>query len=73
MVPPSFILGVKINAGDYVDCDTDTQNGRIEENQIGLKESGMEDAALDHIRTLANWGGVDFIEISGGDYENPSE
>ncbi|KAJ7785279.1 hypothetical protein DFH07DRAFT_787334 [Mycena maculata] len=30
-----------------------------------------EASSLDHIRTIAGWGLVDFIEISGGDYEKP--
>ncbi|KAF8888590.1 hypothetical protein BD779DRAFT_1611297 [Infundibulicybe gibba] len=28
--------------------------------------------AIEHIRSIASWGGVDFIEISGGDYEKPA-
>ncbi|KAF7339122.1 NADPH dehydrogenase [Mycena venus] len=28
-------------------------------------------SVLDHVLTIASWGSVDFIEISGGDYEKP--
>ncbi|KAJ7185282.1 hypothetical protein C8R46DRAFT_1059979 [Mycena filopes] len=54
-VPSNFILGLKINAADYADSD------------VTAKAS----FALDHVRTIAHWELVDFIEISGGDYENP--
>lgn len=30
-----------------------------------------EERALNHLRAIASWGMVDFIEISGGDYEDP--
>ncbi|KAF4564680.1 hypothetical protein EYR36_002618 [Pleurotus pulmonarius] len=50
--PPQFIVGIKLNAGDYA-------------------TSGSEDCALEHVRKLAASRLVDFIEISGGDYENP--
>ncbi|KAG6908053.1 hypothetical protein DXG01_006359 [Tephrocybe rancida] len=30
------------------------------------------DRVLDHFRAIAQWGKVDFIEVSGGDYENPA-
>ncbi|KAF7325577.1 FMN-linked oxidoreductase [Mycena kentingensis (nom. inval.)] len=32
---------------------------------------GEPDAALEHVRSIATWGLFDFIEVSGGDYENP--
>lgn len=52
-VPSNFVLGVKMNAADYV-------------------EGGVTEAqALGQLQAIAEWGGVDFIEISGGDYENP--
>ncbi|KAJ7701075.1 hypothetical protein B0H17DRAFT_1045919 [Mycena rosella] len=54
-VPSEFILGLKINAADYADSSI----------------AGEVSPALDHIRTIASWGSVDFIEISGGDYEKP--
>jgi 2,4-dienoyl-CoA reductase-like NADH-dependent reductase (Old Yellow Enzyme family) len=57
VVPKEFVLGIKLNASDYVD-DT---------------EDAEQDRALDHVRTIAGWGFVDFIEISGGDYENPGK
>ncbi|KIJ55026.1 hypothetical protein M422DRAFT_24885 [Sphaerobolus stellatus SS14] len=51
-LPSNFVLGVKLNAGDY------TKGGMTEPE------------ALRHVKSLSNLG-VDFIEISGGDYENP--
>ncbi|KAF8524274.1 hypothetical protein BU17DRAFT_43062 [Hysterangium stoloniferum] len=51
-MPPRFVLGVKLNAGDYVTG--------------GLSE---EDA-LNDTRRVSQLG-IDFIEISGGNYENP--
>jgi 2,4-dienoyl-CoA reductase-like NADH-dependent reductase (Old Yellow Enzyme family) len=30
-----------------------------------------EERALEHLRIITTWKMVDFIEISGGDYENP--
>ncbi|KAF9049292.1 FMN-linked oxidoreductase [Hymenopellis radicata] len=33
--------------------------------------SSEESRALDYIRSIASWGLLDFIEISGGDYSNP--
>ncbi|QRW05471.1 NADH:flavin oxidoreductase/NADH oxidase [Ceratobasidium sp. AG-Ba] len=52
-IPSSFVVGVKLNAGDYA-------KDRLDENQ-----------ALLHVRSIAEWGCVDFLEISGGDYESP--
>ncbi|KAJ7355766.1 hypothetical protein DFH08DRAFT_507803 [Mycena albidolilacea] len=54
-VPGDFVLGIKINSADYAESYT----------------AGDVSPALDHIRTIASWGLVDFIEISGGDYEKP--
>ncbi|KAJ7635103.1 hypothetical protein FB45DRAFT_910774 [Roridomyces roridus] len=54
-VPPDFILGLKINSADYAD----------------VSAAGEASSALDHVRTIASWGLVDFLEISGGDYEKP--
>ena len=56
-VPSEFILGLKINAGDYAISKDDSEAS----------------PALDHVRTIASWGLVDFIEISGGDYEAPGK
>ncbi|KAJ7136565.1 hypothetical protein C8R44DRAFT_359882 [Mycena epipterygia] len=33
--------------------------------------AGEPSLALDHVRTIASWGAVDFLEVSGGDYEKP--
>jgi 2,4-dienoyl-CoA reductase-like NADH-dependent reductase (Old Yellow Enzyme family) len=41
-------------------------------NAADYVEGGMtEDQSLEHVKTLANWGLFDIIEISGGDYESP--
>lgn len=62
VVPRNFVLGIKINAADYVAtvCD-DTHKDNL----------NPPDDALHHIRVIASWGLIDFIEISGGDYEKP--
>ena len=52
-LPPTFVLGIKLNASDYVEG------------------SLTEDHALNHVRWISTWGLFDFIEISGGDYEQP--
>lgn len=57
-VASSFVVGIKLNAGDYSE---DTSQGY------------EPDRALRHVLEIATWGGVDFIEISGGDYESPGE
>ena len=58
-VPSNFIVGIKLNASDYVSGD----HGEAE--------------SVIHLREIAQWNwkdaGVDFIEISGGDYEKPGE
>ncbi|KIJ36725.1 hypothetical protein M422DRAFT_260818 [Sphaerobolus stellatus SS14] len=51
-LPSNFIIGVKLNAGDYTAGDM------------------TEDEAMGHIRRLCGLS-LDFIEISGGNYENP--
>ena len=56
-VPSNFILGLKINSADYAEFYT----------------AGDVSPALDHLRIIAGWGSVDFIEISGGDYEKPGK
>ena len=57
VVPKEFVLGVKLNAGDYASSST------------GDTMSSLEKRAIGHILSIAEWGSVDFIEISGGDYE----
>ena len=60
-VPKDFILSIKYSAADYRAEDSSTQSS------ISEGESG----ALEHILAMAQWGGVDIIEITGGDYEKP--
>jgi len=55
VVPANFVLGIKLNATDYVLGDNAADEARC----------------LGHIREVASWKMVDFIEISGGNYENP--
>ena len=55
------MLGVKLSSSDYVGAGS-AQNPQAEEE--------AEDRALAHVVDVARWGMVDFIEISGGDYEN---
>lgn len=57
VIPEDFVLGVKLNAADYVDT------------AAGVVSS--EDRPLQHLQAIASWGLVDFIEISGGDYDSP--
>ncbi|KAG8692351.1 hypothetical protein FRC09_011248 [Ceratobasidium sp. 395] len=52
-IPSTFVVGVKLNAGDYA-------KDRLDETR-----------ALLHVRLISEWGNVDFLEISGGDYESP--
>jgi hypothetical protein len=60
-VPKDFILSIKYSAADYRTADSLTQSSI----------SKGESRALEHILAMAQWGGVDIIEISGGDYEKP--
>lgn len=58
-VSPSFALGLKLNSADYVDGGSSQMEG------------------TEHLAEIASWewngAGVDFIEISGGDYESPGK
>ncbi|KAK7039699.1 Nadph dehydrogenase [Favolaschia claudopus] len=53
----------------------DTRAAVPDDFVLGLKINSAdyegESRALEHIRIIAEWGLVDFIEISGGDYEKP--
>ena len=60
-VPKDFILSIKYSAADYRTADSLVQSSISE----------GESRALEHISAMAQWGGVDIIEISGGDYEKP--
>ena len=48
-----FIVGVKINCSDYIS---------------GAAGPEAEKLATEHLREISSWG-LDFIEVSGGDYE----
>ena len=60
--PKDFVVGVKINSADYVEAGERPSDKRV------LEETRR---VLEHIRSIAHWGVIDFIEISGGDYESP--
>ena len=55
VVPEDFVLGVKLDSADYARDTAEPQESR----------------ALDHVREIGSWQLVDFIEVSGGDYEDP--
>ncbi|KAA1472477.1 FMN-linked oxidoreductase [Dentipellis sp. KUC8613] len=63
IVPSKFVVGVKVSSADYVGAGS----GQVSE--AAAKDA--EKRALDHVVEIARWGLVDFIEISGGDYQNP--
>ncbi len=56
------MLGIKLSSSDYVGAGS-LYNARAEEEG--------KNGALVHVVDIARWDMVDFIEISGGDYENP--
>jgi len=62
VLPRPFVLGVKLSSSDYVGA------GSVQDPQA---EEEAEDRAVAHVVDVASWDMVDFIEISGGDYENP--
>jgi 2,4-dienoyl-CoA reductase-like NADH-dependent reductase (Old Yellow Enzyme family) len=55
-VPKDFIVAIKLNCGDFVDRQAAEQSdGRV----------------LQYVQEIVNWGLIDLLEITGGDYENP--
>lgn len=68
VVPPNFVLGVKISSADYVQAGS----GPIVDEKDGIL-SMEEERAVAHVKEIAKWKMVDFIEISGGDYESPGQ
>jgi 2,4-dienoyl-CoA reductase-like NADH-dependent reductase (Old Yellow Enzyme family) len=54
--PKDFILGVKLNSADFVDRKA---------------SSSSDEKVLQHVRDIVSWELFDFLEITGGDYENP--
>ncbi|KAI0066807.1 FMN-linked oxidoreductase [Artomyces pyxidatus] len=65
VVPSQFIVGVKVSSADYVEA------GSSPSVDTGI-EDAIEERALGHVIEISTWEMVDFIEISGGDYENPA-
>ena len=59
-IPRDFVIGVKLNAADYV-----------AHSSTGEQPSEPHNEALKHACEIARWGLLDFIEVSGGDYEDP--
>ena len=55
-VPKDFVVGVKLNSADFVDRKA---------------AATSDEKVLQHVRDIVSWGLIDFLEISGGDYENP--
>ncbi|KAH9036155.1 hypothetical protein EDB85DRAFT_800138 [Lactarius pseudohatsudake] len=62
VLPRPFVLGIKLSSSDYVGAGS-LYNAQAEEE--------AKNRALAHIVDIARWDMVEFIEISGGDYENP--
>jgi 2,4-dienoyl-CoA reductase-like NADH-dependent reductase (Old Yellow Enzyme family) len=62
VLPRPFVLGVKLSSSDYVGAGS-VHDARAEEE--------ARNRALAHVTDIASWDMIDFIEISGGDYENP--
>ena len=62
VLPRPFVLGVKLSSSDYVGAGS-VHDPRAEEE--------AEDRAVAHVVEVARWDMIDFIEVSGGDYENP--
>jgi len=61
LTPPEFVIGIKLNAADYTNSATSPD--------VSLTEH--EQRAMQHLLTIARWATIDFVEISGGDYETP--
>ena len=55
-IPEVFALGVKLNSADFV---------------VGKAVSSSDKKVLQHVRDIVSRELFDFLEISGGDYENP--
>ncbi|KAI0941964.1 hypothetical protein AcV7_002517 [Taiwanofungus camphoratus] len=66
LLSETFVVGVKLNAGDY------TSLRSTESNSSNTHDEEQEKRALQHVQEIANWRMFDFIEISGGDYESPN-
>jgi len=62
VLPRPFVLGVKLSSSDYIGAGSG-HDPRAEEE--------AEDRAVAHVVEVAQWDMIDFIEVSGGDYENP--
>ncbi|TFK32011.1 hypothetical protein BDQ12DRAFT_692598 [Crucibulum laeve] len=67
-VPAQFVVGLKLNAADYL-TPLPSAGSSVTDTQT---TGSQEDRALKHVLAIAQWGSIDFIEISGGDYEKPS-
>ncbi|KAF9533544.1 hypothetical protein CPB83DRAFT_480515 [Crepidotus variabilis] len=57
-----FVIGIKLNVADYAS---------LVEPESSTSLTAHEQGAMQHLSDIASWGLVDFVEISGGDYETP--
>lgn len=57
----TFVISIKLNAADYMNTESSKADSLNDAEQL----------ALQHLITIADWGLVDIVEISGGDYEKP--
>ncbi|KAI0071038.1 FMN-linked oxidoreductase [Panus rudis PR-1116 ss-1] len=67
-IPDNFVVGIKLNAADYTER---SKTHGTHANHDDTAHHSSTDRAMNHLRRIAQWGLVDFMEISGGDYENP--
>lgn len=58
----TFVICIKINSADYISSDTSGAYNTVDDAEM---------VALNHILAMSEWGLIDVIEISGGDYESP--
>jgi 2,4-dienoyl-CoA reductase-like NADH-dependent reductase (Old Yellow Enzyme family) len=64
LVPETFVVGIKLSTADYMDA-------HAADDAIAHEKQDQEDRSLRHVTEISSWGMIDFIEVSGGDYENP--
>ena len=62
-IPDDFIIGIKLNAADYV----------VKEHDTDRSDRWSTELPFRHVKEISAWEAVDFIEISGGNYENPGQ
>ncbi|KIY47859.1 FMN-linked oxidoreductase [Fistulina hepatica ATCC 64428] len=73
-LPRSFIVGVKLGAGVYGGLVDDGELAAFQQRIrliLFADLAPVEERSLAYIKIISSWRTVDFIEISGGDYESP--